>query len=105
MHDRDVSVKALVRVRVLFCGGAVGGPTGVGDTDMTVEMLAFQLVFEGSYLAGGTNRFNFSVFNQGDTRAVVATIFKFLKSANQNLQCIIFTYIANNSAHSKSFIC
>ena len=63
VDNRDVAVKALVRVCVFDGRGAVGGPAGVGDTDMTVERLVFQLVFEGCYLAGSTDRFNFPVFN------------------------------------------
>ena len=41
MDNRNLAVKALVRVRVLFGGGAVGSPTGVGDTDMAMKWLLY----------------------------------------------------------------
>ena len=84
MDNRNLAVKALVGVSVLFGGCTVGGPAGVGDADMAMERLVFEFVFKGGNLAGSTNGLDFAVFDEGNARAVVATVFQFLESTNQD---------------------
>ena len=84
VDNRDVAVKALVRVCVFDGRGAVGGPAGVRDTDMSLDRVILDLRFKRTDFSGGTNGLYLSTIDKGDSRAVVAAVFKFLKSTNQD---------------------
>ena len=67
VDNRNFSVKARVRVRVGFGGGAVGGPARVGDTDGTLDGATLQFVFERFDFSGGADNLDFALVDDGNS--------------------------------------
>ena len=84
VDDGNLAVEAHVRVRIRFGRCTVRCPAGVRDADGTADRMRLELVFKGAYFARSTDNFNLAVVDEGDSRAVVSAVFKFLESAHQD---------------------
>ena len=99
VDDGNLAVKAYMGVGVLLCGGAVGGPAGVGDTDGSLYGIVFELRFQGADFTGSAYGGNFSMVDEGNSRAVVTAVFQFLQTAHEDGQGFTLTDIGDYSAH------
>ena len=104
VDDGNFPVKTHVGVGILFGRGTVGGPAGVGDTDVSLDGSFLELGFQGADFTGSTDGLDFPVVDKGYPRAVVATIFQLFKAAHENRKSFILTDIGDYSAHIESSI-
>ena len=101
VDNGNLAVEAGVRVCILFGRCTVGGPAGVGDADIAFNRVVLELLFEGADLARCADRFDLAAVDKGDARAIVATVFEFLESADQDGERFVLADVADYSAHSK----
>ncbi len=62
----------------------MGSPARVGDADGTLDGVVFQFVFEGLDFSGCADNFDLPLVDDGDPRAIIATIFHFLETFDEN---------------------
>ena len=67
VHNRNVAIKALVRVGVFLGRGAVGSPAGVRDTDVPMKRVFLDFGFKCADLARCAHGLDFAVVDQGDS--------------------------------------
>ncbi len=101
MDDRQTVVRD-VRVRVALGGGAVGRPTGVGNTDLAPRRLLFDGLLERADLADGPQAHQVAgAVQDGETGRIVAPILQSSQSLQEDGDDVAFGYCSNDSAHVK----
>ena len=98
MDDCDFAVEGEMWVRILFAGGAVRRPARVADG--CVKNICGEYCPKPCHASGCLKNFNIVVANDSDACAVVATVFESLESVEHDVDSILFSGIADNSAHS-----
>ena len=99
VHHRDVAGE--MRVRVALARRAVGGPTGVGDTQTAHQRVFGQRCFEFADFARATHALKgFVVGENRDTGAVIAAVFEALEAFEQDGGDVTFSDCADNSTHA-----
>ena len=100
MHQREIAALREMRVGVDGVGLAVGGPTGVGDTDAAGSVLGGTLLLQRSHLAGGLVHIQIAFgVDHTDAGRVIAAIFQSMKTLYQNGVSLLLTDITYYSTH------
>ena len=101
-HDNAIGT---VGVSIGLRGASVSSPAGMADAAAALHRLRSQYIFQFGEFALGAADFNFfpAVYG-GDTRGVIAAIFKPPQSVENDIRSILDTCIANNSTHIKTFV-
>ena len=88
-----------MRVGVARRRRAVGGPAGVGDTDIARRIVGFQHLHQIGQLPLGAAADQLAILHGADARAVIAAIFHPLQPVDQPVGDCFFAYNTNNAAH------
>ena len=100
VNQGDATRLRHMRVGVHLVGLAVGGPTGVGDADMTADILGRSKGLQVGDLSFCFINVEFvSLVEQRHAGAVVATIFEALQALDENGIGLLLAYVSNYSTH------
>jgi hypothetical protein len=92
-----------MRVGVSLGGLAMGRPTGVADTEMTLKRTFAQVVLEVDQLALGTPHLEHIAFEDRHARRVVAAVLEPTEAVDQYIRGPLFsTDITHDSTHTNS---
>ena len=103
MDEHHTAFIALMRVGVECGGWPVGGPASMGDSSMCFSEHAVFLLDDLSQASNLAALFSdqYSVVaGDGDASRVIATVFKFFKSADENGHGCSFACVSYYSAHN-----
>ena len=79
---------------------AVGGPSGVGDADVTAEVMVGGLRFQiGDFALGLVHIQLVGLVQQCHASTVITTIFKTFQSLNENGVGLLIAHVCYNSTH------
>ena len=100
MHNGNFAVLAVMGVAVDMAGNAMRCPTGVPNADMG-EFFAFSgnFFFQICQPPFCFDRFNFTVFKNGNSGGVVPAVFQLFQAAHQNGNGLRLSNVSNNSTH------
>src|SRR5687768_92925 len=101
-HDHAAGAIAM-RVRVLFSGPSVRGPTRVTDAVSAVEWTETNRLFEIAQLAFSAANFQLVTFvHHGNAGRVVTAILELAQAVDDQRHHLFVPYITNNSTHAAS---
>ena len=84
---------------------AVRRPTGVGDTDRSIQILGFDETFQiGDFALAFEHVQNSFSIDQSQSCAVVTSVFQAVKSFYQNGVSLPLTHVTYNSTHNVFFL-
>ena len=100
VNQRDVARLGEMRVSVGLVRLAVGGPSGVGDADVTAEVMVGCLRFQiGDFALGLVHIQLVGPVQQCHASTVITTIFKTFQSLNENRVGLLIAHVCYNSTH------
>ncbi len=106
MHHDDAASAIAVRMRILFAGAAVRGPTGVADAVGPIQRLEADHLFQIAQLAlGAPDLQTIAVSGHGNARRIITAIFQPLQSVQDDGDDPLLTNVANNAAHGSPLAC
>src|SRR5215469_4394655 len=89
-----------VRMRVALARHSMGGPAGVGDTDLAVGWGLLERIVEHAHLTNGAQPGEaFRAVEDGNTRRIVAAIFEPPQPLHQDRYDITLSNRSDDSAH------
>ena len=78
----------------------MGGPSGVGNTDIASDILVVAILYKIVYLSLCLINVKVAVVvDEGYSSAVVASVFKSSQSLYENWERFFVTYVSNNTTH------
>ena len=101
MHDHDAT--RAMGMGISLRGLTVGCPTGVADTEMSLQGLLAQRAFEVDQLALRAANFENAALEDGNTGGVIAAILETAKAINKHINRLMLKpNISNNPTHIDS---
>ena len=102
VNDDNFAAAVTVGVGVVLVRLAMRSPARMAHAKSAMERLVVQLGLEVGELPLGADDFDAAAVHDGDSRAVVASIFELLQSADQNRHDITRADVSDDSAHEAS---
>ena len=100
VDNGQIMALRIVRVGIACRGFAVGGPTCMGDTNMTTDILVAAILCQVVDLTLRLVDIQLTVtIDERHTCRVVTTILEPTKSLNQNRISVLLSYVSNYSTH------
>ena len=93
-----------VRVGIVFCGLAVGGPTGVTNAAKPVQRFQLEAGVKIFQLALGTAARDDAMFERGNTGRIISAIFQALESLDDLTRNRLTPENTNNAAHIEPLV-
>jgi len=102
VHERDDVIAADVWMGVLVRGRAVRSPTRVAKAHRAVNWRLFQFGREVVDASGRFGDGKLAGVERHDATAIVAAVFQPPQAFNQELECLLISYVAHNATHGSN---